>query len=75
MKNVATITYLWSSISNLWEKTVNWTNENLPAVQHQQPVERNEGLEATNVPLVQAYEVEKERNEQEGVRVEQQPCS
>ncbi len=30
--------YLWSSVSNLWEKTMNWKNENLPVVQHQQPV-------------------------------------
>ncbi len=50
-------------------------NENVPAVQHQQPVERNEGLEATNLPLVQPCEVEKERNEREGVRVEEQPAA
>ncbi len=50
-------------------------NVNFPAVQHQQPVERNEGLEATHLPLVQPYEVEKERNEQEGVRVEEQPAA
>ncbi|KAL1279508.1 hypothetical protein QQF64_026181 [Cirrhinus molitorella] len=50
-------------------------NADLPAIQDQQPVDINNEFEEINLPLVQPNKSETERNEGEGVRLEEQPTA